>query len=84
MECIKSEIVNINWFGGVPAPRRVRAVIVASEAPADLTDVTGADVDGLDDNDVLAIGSTIITPAAEYIATADGSFEQMGASTEPA
>ena len=52
-----------------------RTVIVADETPASLT-ITGADVDGMQDNDVLAVGSVLITPDKNYIAFADGVFTQ--------
>lgn len=52
---------------------RVMAVILADEAPASL-EITGADVDGLNDDDVIAAGSVLITPSENYIAFEDGVF----------
>lgn len=54
------------------------AVIVSEEAPAD-TDVTGADVEGMSDDDRLAAGSVIITANGNYIAFEDGSFTKKTA-----
>lgn len=56
----------------------VRAVILADETPASLT-IDGSDVDGLSDDDVLAVGSVLITPTTNYIAFADGVFTVKGA-----
>lgn len=52
-----------------------RTVIVADETPASLT-IDGADVDGLGDTDVIAAGSVLITPDANYIAFEDGAFTE--------
>jgi hypothetical protein len=54
-----------------------RVVLLSDSAPASLT-VTGADVPGLNNDDVIATGSVLITPAANYIAFADGVFTEKG------
>ena len=91
MECVHSETVNINWFGGSPAARRVRAVIIATDdeltslelTSLELTslELSGEDVDGLDENDVLAVGSMIISPTKNYIAFEDGVFTEKTTGT---
>jgi hypothetical protein len=50
-----------------------RVVLLASDTPSSLS-VTGADVPGLNDDDVIAAGSVIIAPSANYIAFEDGTF----------
>lgn len=50
-----------------------RCVLLASAAPASL-DITGADVEGLADDDVIAAGSVLIVPNKNYIAFTDGTF----------
>jgi hypothetical protein len=54
-----------------------RVVLLSDETPASLT-VTGADVAGLNSDDVIAVGSVLITPGANYIAFADGVFTEKG------
>ena len=54
-----------------------RAVLLADAAPATLT-LTGADVPGLNTGDVIAAGSVLIAPEANYIAFTDGVFTQKG------
>jgi hypothetical protein len=53
----------------------VRAVILSDSAPASLS-LTGADVDGLNDDVIIAAGSVIITPSSNYIAFEDGVFTE--------
>lgn len=48
---------------------------VSSTTPASLT-ITGADVDGLPSDYVLATGSVIVTPEKNYIAFEDGVFTE--------
>ena len=55
----------------------VRAVILSEDTPSSLS-ITGADVDGLGDDDVLAAGSVLITPSANYIAFEEGVFTEKG------
>ena len=50
-----------------------RVVLLSNTAPASTT-ITGADVEGLNDDDVIAAGSVLITPGANYIAFTDGEF----------
>ena len=50
-----------------------RTVLLSDTAPVSLT-LTGADVEGLNEGDVIARGSVLITPEANYIAFADGVF----------
>jgi len=54
-----------------------RVVLLSDAAPASLT-VTGADVEGMNTGDVIAAGSVLITPSANYIAFTDGVFTQKG------
>lgn len=51
----------------------LQCVLLADEAPASL-EISGADVEGLNDNTVIAAGSVLITPGANYIAFTDGVF----------
>lgn len=51
-------------------------LIVSPDAPP--TNVTGADVEGLNDDYILAAGSVIVTPGANYIAFEDGVFTAKG------
>lgn len=48
---------------------------VSSTTPASLT-ISGADVDGLPSDYVLAAGSVIVTPEKNYIAFEDGVFTE--------
>ena len=50
-------------------------LVVSSTTPASLT-ITGADVEGLKDDYVLAAGSVIVTPSKNYIAFEDGVFTE--------
>ena len=50
-------------------------LVVSSTTPASLT-ITGADVDGLKDDYVLAAGSVLVTPSKNYIAFEDGVFTE--------
>lgn len=59
-----------------------RVVLVSSTDPSnDPLYITGADVDGLNDSDVIAAGSVLITPSANYIAFEDGSFSAKAGGT---
>lgn len=53
-------------------------ILLSSGTPASL-EITGADVDGLPSTYVLATGSLLVTPAANYLAFEDGVFTQLGA-----
>lgn len=50
-------------------------VIVSETNPTSLT-LTGADVDGLNDDDRIAAGSVLITPSKNYVAFVDGTFKE--------
>lgn len=52
-------------------------LVVSSTTPASLN-ITGADVDGLKDDYILAAGSVIVTPSKNYIAFEDGTFTEKG------
>ena len=54
-----------------------RTVLLSDTAPVSLT-LTGADVEGLNEGDVIARGSVLITPEANYIAFTDGTFTKKG------
>lgn len=76
MICISSEILGtVSPLPGVLG-NRVRALILSDETPASLTGLTGEDVDGLGDDDVIAAGSVLITPSKNYIAFAEGEFTE--------
>lgn len=49
--------------------------IMSSDTPVSLN-ITGADVDGLPDNYIVAAGSVIVTPDTNYIAFEDGVFTE--------
>lgn len=53
--------------------RRNMAIIISATEPVSL-EVTGADVEGLKDDDVIAYGSILITPQKRYVAYEDGVF----------
>lgn len=75
MKAIYSDILALNPQIGAPAGAVVRAVILSSTAPSSLN-LTGADVDGLGESDIIAAGSLIITPNKNYIAFQDGVFTE--------
>jgi hypothetical protein len=50
-----------------------RVVLLGDGEPASTT-ITGADVEGMNPGDVIAAGSVLITPGANYIAFTDGVF----------
>ena len=52
-------------------------LVVSSTTPASLN-ITGADVDGLPSDYVLAAGSVLVTPSKNYIAFVDGTFTEKG------
>ena len=79
MKKIYSEVIGLNPQIGGPAGAIVRAIILSDSAPSSLS-LTGADVDGLGDDDIIAAGSVIITPSANYIAFEDGVFTEKGSS----
>lgn len=73
MICIYADILRDNE--PVDNKLRVRAVILASTTPASLN-ISGADVEDLGPEYVIAAGSVLITPGANYIAFADGVFTE--------
>ena len=54
-------------------PKSGIVTIVSPTDPVSLT-ITGADVEGLPDDYVLAAGSVLVTPSKNYIAFDDGVF----------
>lgn len=52
-----------------------QVVLLSATTPASLS-VTGADVEGLNADDVIATGSVLITPSKNYIAFEDGVFTE--------
>ena len=52
-----------------------RCVLLSSTTPDSLT-IDGGDVEGMNDDDVIATGSVLITPDANYIAFEDGVFTE--------
>jgi len=75
MKCIYSDLVGLRSVSGSPLGSFVRAVILSNTTPAKLN-LTGADVDGLGDDDIIVTGSVIITPDKNYIAFTDGVFTE--------
>jgi hypothetical protein len=51
-----------------------RVVLLVNQDVGDSVEITGAQVPGLKPDDVVAAGSVLITPGANYIAFADGMF----------
>ena len=68
MKLIESHSV-VNPDGAVTK----RVVLLGDGEPASLA-LSGADVEGMNPGDVIAAGSVLITPEANYIAFADGVF----------
>ena len=54
-----------------------RVVLLGDAAPDSLA-LSGADVEGMNPGDVIARGSVLITPEANYIAFTDGTFTKKG------
>ena len=53
---------------------RWQVLLLSDTEPASLT-LTGADVEGMNDNDIIAVGSVLATPSKTYIVFgADGTF----------
>lgn len=73
MICIYADILRDNE--PVDNKLRARVVIVAETAPASLS-ISGADVAELGPDYVIAAGSLLITPGANYIAFTDGVFTE--------
>lgn len=73
MDCIKKEFVRTDADGH----KWWRVVLTATEAP-DSLQLTGADVDGMDDNIRFEAGSVLLTPDKNYIAFEDGDFSGEG------
>jgi hypothetical protein len=70
MICINSETV-LNSDG----TKAQRALILSDDTPASLS-IDGGDVEGMNDGDVIAAGSVLITPDKNYIAFTDGTFTE--------
>ena len=80
MKCIYSEVLGSEPNPAAPFGLVVRAIILAEETPESL-EITAADVDGLGDSDIIAAGSVLITPDANYICFENGgAFMQKGSS----
>lgn len=62
---------------GDPSERRYLVTIMCDTTPASLT-ITGSDVEGMEDDDIVAAGSQIICPTENYLAFEDGVFKQKG------
>ena len=62
---------------GDPSERRYLVTIMSDSTPASLA-ITGADVEGMEDGDIIATGSQIITPTDTYLAFEDGQFTIRG------
>lgn len=69
--CVKEELVSINTNG----VKTKRVVLLSNSAPSSLT-LTGADVEGMDDTDIIAVGSTLIIPDKNYMTFSDGVFTE--------
>lgn len=68
MECIKKEFVRTDADGH----KWWRVILTATEAPESLDELTGADVDGMDDNIRFAAGSVLLTPDGNSVLYEDG------------
>lgn len=68
------KLIEINT---VETPLKGKVTIASDTEPTSLT-ITGADVDGLPNDYVLSVGSMLFASGKVYIATADGSFSDMG------
>lgn len=77
MKCIYSEVLGSEPNPAAPFGLVVRAIILSEDEP-DSLEITGADVDGLGDKDIIAAGSVLVTASANYIAFEDGVFTQKG------
>ena len=55
-----------------------RVVLLSDDDAGDSVELTGANVPGLNSDDVIAAGSVLITPEANYIAFTDGTFTKKG------
>lgn len=60
-----------------------KVVILSETEPENLAGITGADVEGLADDYIIAIGSAIVTPSKTYIAFEDGNFKVTGSAAVP-
>lgn len=72
MKVVKAERVNRtepgDWY----------VALIVSETEPSASTVTGADVDGMNDDDRLAAGSVILTPSSNWVAFSDGEFSAKG------
>lgn len=57
-------------------PDKVVALLASEDTPESFN-ITGADVDGLQDDDVVARGSLLITTKTKYFAFDDGTFTEL-------
>lgn len=73
MICIKLEFVKTDGNG----KKWWKAILTDTDDPVSLN-ISGADVDNLNDNIGIAAGSLLITPSSNYIAFEDGVFTQKG------
>lgn len=78
MECIKKEFVRTDENGR----KWWRVILTSTEAPENLDELTGADVDGMDDNLRFAAGSVLLTPDGNSVLYADGWSEGGGGGGE--
>lgn len=51
-----------------------RVVLLVDQDAGDSVEITGAQIPGLNSDDVIAAGSVLITPSANFIAFSDGVF----------
>ena len=68
MDCIKKEFVRTDADGH----KWWRVILTATETPESLDELTGADVDGMDDNIRFAAGSVLLTPDGNSVLYEDG------------
>lgn len=68
MDCIKKEFVRTDADGH----KWWRVILTATETPESLDELTGADVDGMDDNIRFAAGSVLLTPDGNSVLYTDG------------
>lgn len=66
--------IDVEWKGNLNK-RAYLALLVADETPSSL-EITGADVEDMDDDTVITAGSIMYTPDGTYMAYSDGVFAQ--------
>lgn len=71
------KIIDGELINRVNGQARWQLTLVSEEEPTSMS-ITGADVEGMDDADIVAVGSVLMTAASKYIAFEDGVLTQKG------